>query len=90
VRGALRVGERHTVAARPWKREADSVEDSPMMIKVKKIPMENTCAEFWNVSSSPTHPAVGGRQAVHDPGTVRRGECTHGQAVHEQEPANAQ
>jgi len=53
VRGALRVGERTPLAARPWKREADSVEDSPMMIKVKKIPMENTCAEFWNVEFIP-------------------------------------
>jgi len=24
-----------------------------MMIKVKKIPMENTCAEFWNVEFIP-------------------------------------
>ena len=40
-------------------------------MRVKKIPMESTWAEFWNVVFIPEPgPPVLGRQAVHHPGPV--------------------
>jgi hypothetical protein len=42
---------------------AGSVDASPTINSVKKIPIENTCAEFWNVwfMAPPAPRASGGR-----------------------------
>ena len=49
-------------ATRPWLRVAGSDEASPRMISVKKMPMDRTMAEFWNVALMPAPtPRSGGR-----------------------------
>jgi hypothetical protein len=45
---------RAVAAGTPWLRSpaasaCGSVADSPTIIRVKKIPIESTCAEFWKV-----------------------------------------
>ena len=42
------------VGSTPWASSpalivSGSVEDSPMIMSVKKIPIDRTCAEFWKV-----------------------------------------
>ena len=50
-------------ASRPWLRVAGSDEARPRMISVKKMPMDRTMAEFWNVAlmPAPTPRRSGGR-----------------------------
>jgi hypothetical protein len=50
-------------ATRPWPRAAGSDEARPRMISVKKMPMDKTVAEFWNVEAmpAPTPRRSGGR-----------------------------
>ena len=50
-------------ATRPWLRVAGSDEARPRMISVKKMPMDRTMAEFWNVAlmPAPTPRRSGGR-----------------------------
>ncbi len=51
-------------------------------MRVKKIPIDSTWAEFWKVEFiPPPTPRSAGRQAVHDGGAVGGGEGAHGQAV---------
>ena len=40
-------------ATRPWNIVAGRDADSPTIMRVKKIPIEKTCAEFWNVEFIP-------------------------------------
>ena len=40
-------------ATRPWLSAAGSEEARPRMISVKKMPMDSTMAEFWNVALIP-------------------------------------
>ncbi len=40
-------------AVRPVYSECGRLADSPMMIRVKKIPIESTMAEFWKVADMP-------------------------------------
>src|SRR6476659_9863594 len=55
-----------------------SVAARPRIMSVKKIPIESTCAECWNVWFHPTAGAsVGGREAVHHPRAVGRREHSH-------------
>ena len=59
---------------------------SPTIIRVKKIPMESTWAEFWKVVFMPEPaPRCCGGQAVHHPGPVRRAEGGHGQPGEEEQ-----
>jgi len=50
-------------ATRPWLRVAGSEAARPRMISVKKMPMDRTMAEFWNVAlmPAPTPRRSGGR-----------------------------
>ena len=57
---------------------AGRVDARPTIISVKKIPIENTCAEFWNVwFMRAAGAAVPGREAVHHRRAVGRGEHPH-------------
>ena len=38
---------------RPWYSAAGSVEESPTMIRLKKMPIDSTMAEFMNVPAMP-------------------------------------
>ena len=51
TRRASRTGTPSEVS--PWSERDGSVEESPMIISVKKMPMESTWPEFWNVEFMP-------------------------------------
>ena len=75
-------------ATSPWSSVPGSVLARPRIISEKKIPIESTRAEFWNVVAMPGAGAAPvRRQAVHDPGLVRRGEEPHPEADHQQQQA---
>ena len=51
--GALGHGGRHPVGHQAVERLLGSVDDSPTIIRVKKIPIDSTWAEFWKVVFMP-------------------------------------
>ena len=61
---------------------------SPMIISVKKIPIDSTWAEFWNVwFIAPPAPRSPVRQAVHHRRAVGRGEHAHRRPDEQQDRA---
>ena len=75
-------------ACRPALIVSGSVEASPMIISVKKIPIDSTWAEFWKVwFIAPPAPRSLLRQAVHHRRAVGRGEHAHRRADQQQDRA---